>query len=264
VIAVKKLETSNVLDTHDWDGATSNSGPGDLQDSSADQNVLGAQKPVRLLLVDSMPVVLRGLEAALQSIPNVELVGAAGDHERVVALTKQLQPNVVLIDILGRNRGSRSMRVQLDVLRKIRRASPNTRCIVFTNFHPKHMVKTVLEEGAAGVWSKFDDITLLANALHEIVDNADKKSLSPSIQHVISVQSSSTDREANWLTQLTQRERQILKLVLDGEDSYQIGERLGISPRTVSTHRSRILQKTNARSFFELIGCLRQLEELGN
>jgi DNA-binding NarL/FixJ family response regulator len=225
---------------------------------------LGAQKPVRLLLVDSMPVVLRGLEAALQSIPNVELVGAAGDHERVVALTKQLQPNVVLIDILGRNRGSRSMRVQLDVLRKIRRASPNTRCIVFTNFHPKHMVETVLEEGAAGVWSKFDDITLLANALHEIVDNADKKSLSPSIQQVISVRSSSTDREANWLTQLTQRERQILKLVLDGEDSYQIGERLGISPRTVSTHRSRILQKTNARSFFELIGCLRQLEELGN
>jgi len=209
-------------------------------------------------------VVLCGLAAGLQSTPNVELVGATGDHDRVVALTKQLQPNVVLVDILGRSRGSQSMRVQLDVLRKIRRTTPSTRCVVFTSFHPKHMVETVLEEGAAGVWSKFDDITTLAATLHEIVDNSNKITLSPSIQRVLNTHGKSANRESTWLTQLTQRERQVLKLVLDGDDSYQIGDRLGISPRTVSTHRSRILQKTSARSFFELIGCLRQLEELGN
>ena len=258
-----KKQAIGSLSTQDWPGSASDSESGELQDSSTD-NRLGAQKPVRLLLVDSMPVVLRGLETTMQSTPNVELVGATGDHDRVVALAKQLQPNVILIDVLGRDRGARSMRVQLDVLRKIRRASPNSRCIVFTNFHPKHMVETVLGEGVAGVWSKFDDITMLAKSLHEIIDSADKKTLSPSIQQTVSARGNSTDRDATWLTQLTQRERQILKLVLDGEDSYQIGERLGISPRTVSTHRSRILQKTSARSFFELIGCLRQLEELGN
>jgi DNA-binding NarL/FixJ family response regulator len=210
-----------------------------------------------------MPIVLKGIEATVQATPGVTLVGTTGDHERVVTLVKQVQPTFVLIDILGRTRGSRSMRVQVDVLRKIRRVSPETRCIVFTNFHPKHMVETILDQGAAGVWSKFDAVDDLIDQLHTMQQGKSEKILSPTVRQVLSSDGGS-EREASWLAQLTPREREILKHVLGGEDSYQIGERLGISPRTVSTHRSRILQKTNARSFFELIGCLRQLEELGH
>ena len=260
-MTVKKLAIGS-LNTHDWPGSTGDSEPGDLQDSSAD-NRLGAQKPVRLLLVDSMPVVLKGIEATVQTTPNVTLVGKTGDHDQVVTLVKQVQPSFVLIDVLGRTGGSRSMRVQVEVLRKIRRVSPTTRCIVFTNFHPKHMVETVMDQGVAGVWSKFDDVDELVEQLHSMQQSPDMKFFSPSVQEIMS-SGVEKEREAGWLSQLTARERQVLKRVLDGEDSYQIGERLGISPRTVSTHRSRILQKTHARSFFELIGCMRQLEELGN
>ena len=257
-----KKQAIGSLDTQDWPGSTGGSERGDLQDSS-NNGRLGAQKPARLLLVDSMPVVLKGLEAAIQSKPDVQLVGMTGDHDRVVALVKQVQPTFVLIDILGRTSGSQSMRVQVEVLRRIRRISPTTQCIVFTSFHPKHMVETVLEHGAAGVWSKFDNIENLIDHLDTARSGSKRKVLSPSVQDVLKSDSSS-EGAADWLSQLTARERQVLKLVLGGEDSYQIGERLGISPRTVSTHRSRILQKTHARSFFELIGCLQQLEEMGH
>ena len=125
------------------------------------------------------------------------------------------------------------------------------------------MVETVLDQGAAGVWSKFDNVNDLVEQLHKMQQNTEQRFLSPSVQEVLN-SGGEIEREAGWLSKLTAREREVLKLVLDGEDSYQIGERLGISPRTVSTHRSRILQKTSARSFFELIGCLRQLEELGH
>lgn len=250
------------LDTQDWPGATGNSEQGNLQDSSNNSR-LGAQKPARLLLVDSMPVVLQGLEAAVQASPHMQLVGRTGDYEHVIALVQQVQPTFVLLDILGRTSGSRSMRVQVELLRKIRRISPSTQCIVFTSFHPRHMVETVLDHGAAGVWSKFDSAADLIEHLESAPSGREQKVLSPLVQDVLHDDGAS-EAAPNQLAQLTARERQVLKLVLGGEDSYQIGERLGISPRTVSTHRSRILQKTNARSFFELIGCLQQLEEMGH
>ena len=259
-----KKQAMGSLDTLSWPGSTGDSKQGELQDSSVDRRV-GAQKPVRLLLVDSIPVVLKGIEAAIKATSDVQLVGKTGDHDRVVALVQQVQPTFVLIDILGRTRGSRSMRVQLEVLRKIRRVSPTTRTIVFTNCHPRHLVETVLDQGAAGVWSKFDDIDDLIEQLLTMQQSTQQKILSPAVLEALkSASDSDSDRQAGWLSQITPRERQVLKLVLEGEDSYKIGERLGISPRTVSTHRSRILQKTNARSFFELIGCLQPLEELGH
>jgi DNA-binding NarL/FixJ family response regulator len=261
---VDSLKRQTAIGTHctqERHGSTGDSDPGNLQDSSANARP-GVQKPVRLLLVDSMPVVLRGLASAAQDTIGIELVGSTGDAERVLPLLKQTRPDVLLLDVLARRPGSRSMRVQTDVVRKIHRLRPETRVIVFTHFHPRHMVDSLLEQGARGVWSKFDDITGLVAALRQPPGHS-SRILSPTVQQVL--QSGEDEQhEADLLAVLTRREREVLKLVLNGEDSYQIGERLGISPRTVSTHRSRILQKTKARSFFELIGCLQQLEELGH
>lgn len=259
--SLKRHSTTGNL-AQDWEGSTGDSGQGDLQDSSAEMS-LGGQKPVRLLLVDSMPVVHTALQAALAGSRRMTLAGVTQDHDQVLALVKQTRPDVVILDILGRQSGSRSLRVHTDIVRKAHRIHAATQCVVFTHFHPRHVVETLLEEGALGVWSKFDAVPDLLDAVQKVGASHRPRLLSPTIQDILR-SDNATEREAGWLALLTTREREVLKLVLEGEDSYRIGERLGISPRTVSTHRSRILQKTAARSFFELIGCLQQLEELGH
>jgi len=217
------------------------------------------RQPVRLLLVDSLPIVHRGIASVLELRSDVALVGNSSDHIEAVNLAATLQPDMVILDIVARGRRSGTVHVRLDVAHKIQRRAPRSRCIIYTSFHPNQIVEMALAEHVAGVYSKLDSTHDLPDVIRFLHDNPHKIYLSRAVQETTSQHIRSRQKGASVLTQITERETEILELVLQGNDSASIARKLGISPRTVGTHRSRILHKTKARSFLELSGALKPL-----
>ncbi len=223
----------------------------------------GERQPVRLLLVDSLPVVHRGIDFLLTDSADVSLVGSSFDPERGVHLATKLLPDIIVLDLLSRGRRSGTLHVRLDSLRKLRRRAPRARCIVFTSFHPKPVIDMALAEHVAGIYSKIDDVDGLPAVIRFLYENPRETYLSATVEKVRGQRSNGTENDCSSLAQITEREMEVLELVLEGKDTISIANTLGISPRTVGTHRSRILHKANVRSFFELSNSVKELAALG-
>lgn len=219
------------------------------------------RQPVRLLLVDPLPVIHRALKSTLAARPDITIVGSSFDHSESASLAARLLPDIIILDLVARGRRSGTLHVRVDVLRKIQRRAPKSRCIVFTSLHTKAVVEMALAEHVGGIFSKLDNIDILPAVILHVHDNREETFLSSTVQRINRQRRDESD--VSVLARITEREMEILGLVLRGNDTATIAKILGISPRTVGTHRSRILHKTKARSFFELAGSVRQLRVLG-
>lgn len=244
---------------------TSNSGRGvSRTPSNATKEPARVRQPVRLLLVDPLSVVHRGLGCLLGQVPDLELVGSSSDHSQCNRLVGELLPDVVILDLVARSPRSATPHVRFDLVRKVHRKLPRGRCLLFTAFHPRHLVDMALAEKVAGIYSKLDSIDALPDAIRGVAGDPHATYLSPAVQKAYRQRQSTRGEDAVVLSQITARESEILELVLRGQDTVAIARTLGISPRTVGTHRSRILRKTKARSFLELAASMERLTALGS
>lgn len=243
---------------------TSDSGRGVSRTPSNGNEPPRVRQPVRLLLVDPLPVVRRGLECVLQQHPDLDLVGSSSDHSLIGHLVEELLPDIVLLDIVARSPRAATPHVRFDLVRKIHRKLPRGRCLLFTAFHPRHLVDMALAERVAGIYSKLDNVDALPDAIRGVADDPHAIRLSPAVEKVRRQRQHAHGEDVAALSQITARESEILELVLRGQDTVTIARNLGISPRTVGTHRSRILRKTKARSFLELAASMERLTALGS
>ena len=242
--------------------STSSSGRG-VSRTPSDPETQRVRQPVRLLLVDSLPIVHRGVASVLELRPDMTLVGNSSDHIEAARLAAELQPDMVVLDIVARGRRAGTLHVRLDLAHKIRRKVPRARCLIYTSFHPSQIVEMALAAHVAGVYSKLDSTHDLPSVIRFLHDNPHETHLSRTVQQTVRQRNHTHQKDVAVLSQITERETEILELVLQGKDSVSIAQALGISPRTVGTHRSRILHKTKARSFLELSGFLKRLATLG-
>jgi two-component system response regulator NreC len=203
---------------------------------------------IRVLIVDDHTILRAGLRMLLNAHPDLEVVGEASDGNEAVASAQRMQPDVILMDIAMPECNG------IEATRQIKRLMPDTRVLVLTMHENEEYLFQVLRAGASGYILKEAADTELVKAIRLVYSG--RFYLSPSAQSIMVgdyLQRVRTGEERDSYSALTEREREILKLVAEGYTNSQIAERLTISPKTVDTHRTHIMDKLNLHSRAELV-----------
>jgi DNA-binding NarL/FixJ family response regulator len=188
---------------------------------------------IRVLLVDDHQVVRRGLRAFLQLQPDVEVVGEAAGGQAAVAAAAESRPDVVLMDLVMPEGDG------IAAIRALAEAAPGARVVVLSSFADDERIFAAMQAGAAGYLLKDVDPDALAEAVRDV--HRGRPALHPDV--AARLMRRVADPAGPATEPLTPREREVLRLVVEGYANKQIARRLLITEKTVKTHVSSILQK---------------------
>jgi len=199
---------------------------------------------MRILIADDHAVVREGVKRILTSIDNGAVVGEASNGQELLAKSTAEAWDVVLLDISmpGRN--------GLDVLRQLKTSCPLLPVLVFSMHTEPQYAMRAFKSGAAGYLTKESIPEELVSAVRKVVQGG--RYVSPAMAEYL-VDELASPTEAPPHSRLTNRELQVLCLLASGKTVSQIGTELALSVKTVSTHRSRILDKMRLKTNAELI-----------
>ena len=190
---------------------------------------------IRVLVVDDHTVVRDGLIALLSAEPGMEIVGSGADGIEAVRLTKELKPDVILLDlVMPRMDG-------VQAIQEIKRDSPEARILVLTSFAENHQVFSAIKSGAIGSLMKDTSSDDLIQAIRDTYHN--KPALQPEIARRLMLDIQSQEEGTTSEGALTLREIEILQQVALGKTNQEIADELVLSERTVRTHITNILAK---------------------
>lgn len=191
---------------------------------------------LRVLLVDDHRVLREGLEAALNALPDIAIVGSVGSGADALALLAKTHADVVVTD------QSMPGMDGLQVVASIQRLYPETRCILLTMHEEAFLRAEAKRVGAHGLLPKSTSAEELARAIRLVAGGGT----------AFPLEATTTERGQDGV-RLTPRERQVLNLIVRECSNVQIAEKLFISVQTVETHRKNIFRKTKAQSLVGLI-----------
>ena len=197
---------------------------------------------IRVMIVDDHTMVRRGLATFLKVFDDLELAGEAASGQAAIELCAQLQPNVVLMDMVMPDMDGAA------ATRLIRKQSPSIQVLALTSFKEEILVQSALQAGAIGYLLKdvsADDLAQAIRAAH-----AGRSTLSPEAAQAL-VHAASQPPVPGL--DLTDREREVLILMIEGLNNTQIAGRLTVSPSTVKSHVSNILSKLGVSSRTEAV-----------
>jgi NarL family two-component system response regulator LiaR len=193
---------------------------------------MSTTSPIRVLIADDHHMVRRGLMVLMEEYEDLEVIGEANDGEHALQMAKQLKPDVVLMDMnMPRMDG-------VAATRAIREACPTAQIVILTSFNDEDAIQNVLKAGAISFLMKNISGDELANAIRRA--NASQSTLAPEAAQVLIKVTTSPPAIGH---DLTDREIDVLVLMIEGLNNREIGERLVISSSTVKNHVSSILSK---------------------
>jgi DNA-binding NarL/FixJ family response regulator len=193
---------------------------------------------ISVFIADDHAIVRDGLRALLEANSDISVVGDAPDGQQAVSQVQNLHPDVVIMDI------SMPELNGINATQQILEASPAARVIILSMLGTPEHVYRALQAGARGYLLKESAGREVMEAVLAVY--AGETYLSQSIQNTLIsdyIQHKETAEKLDPLGRLSQREREIFTLVIDGLSSAEIGERLSLSPKTVESYRSRMMQK---------------------
>jgi DNA-binding NarL/FixJ family response regulator len=188
--------------------------------------------PISCVVADDHPAVLDAVAKYL-SAGGVEVVGRAEDGERALELIERHSPRVALVDVRMPKLGG------LELLRRAKRASPSTSVLLYTGYGDTALLTEALDAGVGGFVVKDAPLEDLLRAVRTVAAG------SMYVDPVLAGSLAATSVGAG-LPQLTQRERDVLRLLADGLSNEEIGKRLFISAETVRTHVRKAMEKLDA------------------
>ena len=200
---------------------------------------MSSPNPIRVLLVDDHGVVRTGLRVFFDLLDDIEVVGEAADGSEGVAMARRLQPDVVLMDLLMPNMDG------VTAIGRIKAESPEIEVVAMTSFIEEEKVTAALEAGATGYLLKDASADEVAAAIRAAV--AGEMHLDPQVTRLLA-QRMRAKPAPDPVEPLTERERDVLRLVARGMSNKEIAYELGIAEGTARTYVSNILGKLELTS----------------
>ena len=213
-------------------------------------NAAKSREQIKVLLVDDHAILREGVHALLAREPDIVVVGEAGDGREALELVPRLSPHVVIMDIvMPRMNG-------LEATRLIREQHPHVRVLILSMYDDHEYVVQIIQAGASGYVLKRVVTEDLVRAIHEVY--AGESFLYPPIAaKLIGDYLRVTVGEHGGIPAvgevITAREREVLRLIADGNSSQEIAERLGLSRKTVDSHRSNAMRKLDLHDVTEVV-----------
>ncbi len=201
----------------------------------------------KVAIADDHEAIRQGIKTALEPLTDFRVVGEAADGAGTLCLIEQLEPSILILDIALPDIGG------IELARKIRRASPETRIIVYTMYADPSFFLNMFRAGVSGYVIKDDPLEDLLSALRAVRDGDAYFSgrVAPLIRdHLRKLERGGEG--ADGLPALSQRERRVFLLLAEGRSVKEIAFELALSPKTVETYKYRLMDKLGARSVVEL------------
>ncbi|MFC1900795.1 response regulator [Chloroflexota bacterium] len=203
---------------------------------------------ITVLIVDDHTLVRDGIRSLLELVSDIEVVGEAENGREALDKVKELTPDVVLMDM------AMPIMNGLEATRRIHREFPDTKILALTQYDDSEYVIPIIEAGARGFITKMAAFSELAQAIQAVYKG--ESYLSPSAAAVL-VQDHQvrnvTGDDKDPYDRLTDREREVLKLVAEGKTTREIAGMLFVSPKTIESYKTSMMNKLNIRGKTELI-----------
>jgi two-component system response regulator NreC len=205
-------------------------------------------RKIRVLIADDHTIVRDGICALLALAPDIEVVGEAGNGMVALDKVRELVPDVVLMDI------AMPMMDGLEATRRIRKEFPGTKVLVLTQYAEKGHIFPIIEAGAQGFISKTAASSELTSGIRAV--HSGDSFLSPVVAKAFVEDyqlSAAAKGKGDPYEQLTGREREILKLVVEGYTTREISDILVVSPKTVEGHKTSLMAKLDIHNKTDLV-----------
>jgi DNA-binding NarL/FixJ family response regulator len=199
----------------------------------------------RVVIADDHTLVRAGIRSLLDKLPGIEVVGEASDGREVLHLVAEHQPHIVLMDI-----GMPDMN-GLDATRQLRELHPNVRVVVLSIFSDEEYVYQALRAGASGYLLKGASIEELELAIRSAARG--ETFLSPQVSRPLIDEYVRRTNASRPGENLSSRQRQVLQLIAEGKTTKQVALDLGISVKTVETHRAQLMDRLNIHDVAGLV-----------
>src|SRR5690606_17304210 len=199
---------------------------------------------IKLLIVDDHELVRSGIVRMLKDKPGLEIVGQASSGEEALDMTRQLAPDIILMDVRMPGMGG------LEATRMLKQRHPQVRVMAVTACEESKFPVRLLQAGASGYLTKGTDIGEVKRAIERVY--AGEYYISPEIAQQMALQSIGTPLPENPFGLLSERENQIAFMISRGIKIQTIAEQLSLSPKTVNTYRYRIFEKLEVSNDVEL------------
>lgn len=200
--------------------------------------------PIRVLIVDDHPLVRTGVRTILGGSPGLEVVGEAAGVAEAIAAAREFRPDVVLLDIRLKDG------LGFDACSAIRRENPSTKVVMLTSHLGEDWVRRALDAGASGYLLKEINSPWIVDALRSV--HAGNRFIDPAVAASLVLPSGGStpvpqDSFEARMASLSVQENRVLALVAEGLTNREIGERLGLSEKTVKNYLSNLLDKLDLR-----------------
>jgi DNA-binding NarL/FixJ family response regulator len=204
---------------------------------------------IRVLIADDHAIMREGIRALLVLHDDIEVVGEAADGRQAIETARELTPDVIIMDI------AMPLMDVLEATRRIHKQSPNIKILILTQHENKEYVLSSIKAGAAGCLSKKAVASELVSAIHSVQkgDSFLYPSAARALMEGYRQLTEADTVHADHYERLTDREREVLKLVAEGHTNQEIAELLDLTVKTVLGYRTRIMEKLDIHNRTELV-----------
>jgi DNA-binding NarL/FixJ family response regulator len=206
---------------------------------------------INLLVVDSHPIIRKGLELLFVTSPHIQVVGGVGNGEAIFDFLKENRIDIILCEIdLPKLNG-------LTALRRLKKDFPEIKTIIFSSQPEEIYAINAIKAGADGYLSKTAGITSLKEAILKVYEGGTY--LSDNMEEQVT-RNKRINRSGSYYRKLSIREIEVLKLISSGRKNKEIASELNINEKTVSTYKARLMKKLQVNNIVDLISRAKLLE----